>query len=91
MSRNSLCYGSIWIKYQKIKRNFFQLLNNQAMEASLATAINFCLYIFYTNLIFLTLIIIDFLTNTHLFSPVDLYNTISNIDSVSIMQYLNEV
>ena len=43
-------------------------------------------YLFYTHLI-LTVIIIDFLTNTHLCSqiPVDLYNAISNIDYVSII------
>lgn len=43
-------------------------------------------YFFYTYLI-LTVIIIDFLTNTHLCSqiPVDLYNAISNIDYVSII------
>jgi hypothetical protein len=43
-------------------------------------------YFFYTHLI-LTVIIIDFLTNTHLCSqiPVDLYNAISNIDYASII------
>jgi hypothetical protein len=43
-------------------------------------------YLLYTHLI-LTIIIIDFLTNTHLCSqiPFDLYNAISNIDYVSII------
>lgn len=43
-------------------------------------------YLLYTHLI-LTVIIIDFLTNTHLCSqiPFDLYNAISNIDYVSII------